>query len=323
MADHLRRASRRLDVKVMMDDLGSAMAAATPPPGGYPSGYVPPTDIARYMRRGSRVKARRAGNPWLTGDHVKLSTMDGEVAWLGGMNFGSEYRYDWHDLMVRIEGPVVKRLEWEFHRAWAHAGWSGDLGYMLNTLFRERLVANYREDEHAEQWVPLRLLSTRTSKRELYHTQLAAMDASQSYIYIATPYFTNQRAITGLINARARGVDVRVILPGEGNHGVMNSANLITANRLLEGGVRVYVYPGMSHVKAAIYDGWVTTGSANFDRLSLKVNQEMNIASSDPRVAELFLAELFIPDLVRSQELLQPIPMTAADHWARILMVPL
>ena len=51
---------------------------------------------------------------------------------------------------------------------------------------------------------------------------------------------------------------------------------------MLKHGIRVYVYPGFTHAKAAVFDGWASVGTANLDRLSLKLNREINIATSEP-----------------------------------------
>jgi cardiolipin synthase len=69
----------------------------------------------------------------------------------------------------------------------------------------------------------------------------------------------------------------------------------------------------MSHVKAAIYDGWMCVGSANFDKLSLKINKELNLATSDPATVDALLNQVFIPDLMMSREIVEPVevPMTA------------
>ena len=61
----------------------------------------------------------------------------------------------------------------------------------------------------------------------------------------------------------------------------MSSANLLAANLFLRNGVRVYGYPGMSHVKAAIFDGWACIGSANFNKLSAA--PQPRDATSPPR----------------------------------------
>ena len=319
IADLLRARSDEVRVRVMMDDLGSMMAGLVPPPEGYSAGFQPPTDMVRYLRGGSEVQSRRVGNPWLTGDHAKLTIVDGDVAYLGGMNYGAEYRYHWHDMMVRVEGPVVDRLQKEFDRAWAHAGPGGDLAYLIRSLRLPRL----EETDMPEGMVPLRVLRTRTGKREILRTQLAAIQATRQYIYIATPYFTEPDVIKALLAARSRGVDVRVALPGEGNHGIMNSANLFTANQLLEGGVRIFIYPGMTHVKAAVYDGWASFGSANFDRLSFKMNQEINLATSDPDAVERLHRQLFTPHFAVSVEITEPLEWTWEDYIAGMLARPL
>jgi phosphatidylserine/phosphatidylglycerophosphate/cardiolipin synthase-like enzyme len=62
----------------------------------------------------------------------------------------------------------------------------------------------------------------------------------------------------------------------------------------------------MSHLKAALIDGWSCFGSANLDKLSLRLNLETNLASSDPGVANALLTQLFEPDFTRSRELDSP-----------------
>ena len=95
-------------------------------------------------------------------------------------------------------------------------------------------------------------------------------------------------------------------------------SNILAANLMFENGIRVYIFPGFSHVKASIFDGWICVGSANFDRLSLRINRELNIASSDPEVAEDLIEQLFEPDFRRSAELNDPIPERWVDHLVEI-----
>jgi phosphatidylserine/phosphatidylglycerophosphate/cardiolipin synthase-like enzyme len=92
------------------------------------------------------------------------------------------------------------------------------------------------------------------------------------------------------------------ILPTRGDSGFMNSANLIATRAFLKNGVRVYAYPGMTHVKAALYDGWAIVGSANFDKLSLRVNGETCVATSDPGFAGALRRDLFERDFARATE---------------------
>jgi phosphatidylserine/phosphatidylglycerophosphate/cardiolipin synthase-like enzyme len=62
----------------------------------------------------------------------------------------------------------------------------------------------------------------------------------------------------------------------------------------------------MTHVKAALYDGWACLGSANFDKLSLRVNREANVATADPAFVERLRRELFEVDFARSREIGEP-----------------
>jgi phosphatidylserine/phosphatidylglycerophosphate/cardiolipin synthase-like enzyme len=122
-----------------------------------------------------------------------------------------------------------------------------------------------------------------------------------------------------LVKARLRGVDVRVILPMSGNHGIMNKANVPAANTLLKYGARVYIYPGMSHIKAGIYDGWACFGSANFDKLSFRVNKELNLGISDPVFVNDLRQQVFEADMARSVEMLEPLPENWGNTWASIV----
>ena len=77
------------------------------------------------------------------------------------------------------------------------------------------------------------------------------------------------------------------------------------ANKLWNNGVRVYFYKGMSHVKAALYDGWAVVGSANFDKMSLFVNQEMSLGISDPDFVRELEERLFEKDFAQSEEMVR------------------
>jgi len=83
---------------------------------------------------------------------------------------------------------------------------------------------------------------------------------------------------------------------------------------MLANGIRVYMYPGMSHVKAAIFDGWACVGSANFDKLSLEINKELNLATSEPAVVNELLERVFLPDMDASTEINEPLELTLQAH---------
>jgi cardiolipin synthase len=313
IADLLKKRSAEVKVRVLMDDAGSLFAANvardTPPPAGFQR----PSDIQAYLTAGSKVQVRATANPWLTVDHRKCFVIDGRQAFLGGMNIGSQYRYQWHDLMAGLTGPVVGRLEKDYREAWAHAGPLGDFAYAWISLFP---AAASRRNKIPDG-IDIRPLRTATFKSDIYRAQLEAINRARSYIYIENAYFDDNTILRALIQARRRGVDVRVIFPSQNDSGLMQTSDEVTGNELIENGARVYIYPGMTHVKAAIYDGWACLGSANFNKMSLRIGQELDVAFSDPATAGRLKKDLFEADFRRSRELTQPLPLNWLDSFVK------
>ena len=300
-----RRSREGVDVRVLFDGLGS-IGASGAQSRSLPDDHQHPLSIENYLTSQSNVQVRKSKNPWLTGDHVKTMIIDRELAYIGGMNIGREYRYDWHDLMVEIRGPVLDKINREFAIEWGRAGVLGDFSYLFN--WREKSL-NRDLDGY-----PVRLLYTKPGRDEIYQLQREAILRSQRYIYIENAYFTDDALLRALIVARRRGVDVRVIIPLETDRGMITRNITLAANVMLKHGIRVYIYPGFSHAKAAIFDGWASVGSANLDRLSLHINKEINIATSEPSAVQALTEALFEPDFAQSREMTEPFPVRWTDH---------
>jgi cardiolipin synthase len=298
-ADLLKRRSADIDVYVMVDGLGTIAGAAAQPT------YQPPTgsgggSVINYLQQDSKVKVRVLENPWLTGDHTKSIIVDQRIAFVGGMNIGREYRYEWHDLMLELAGPVVDNIRRDFEKTWVRHMFLGDLLAPLKVV--------KPVNKATSEMYPIRVLTTGPRDAQILKAQIAAIRHSQQRIYIQNAYFTSDAILYELVMARRRGVDVRVILPLRSDSGLIDRANAIAANKMIANGIRVYIFPGMSHVKGAIYDGWACLGSANFDALSLQVNRELNVATSHPPAVEALLRRVFLPDMERSVELTEPFP---------------
>jgi len=300
-----RRSREGVTVRVLFDGLGT-IAASGEQSSTQPETHRAPISIESYLTHRSRVAVRETKNPWLTGDHVKTMVIDKRLAFLGGMNIGREYRYDWHDMMVEVQGPVVDEINREFQVAWGRAGTFGDFSY----LFAWRM----RDDNQHLGGYPVRLIYTKPGRHEIYDLQREAIRRSRRYIYIENAYFTDDALLKELILARRRGVDVRVIIPLETDRGLITRNITLAANKMLAHGVRVYIYPGFSHAKAAIFDGWASVGSANLDRLSLHINKEINITTSEPAAVNELMASLFEPDFEKSAELTEPFTQRWTDH---------
>lgn len=311
IADLLRERAQDLQVRVLVDGLGTLGAGMASSPS-LPGGHVPEPSITRYLQRDSQVKVRTVSNVWLAGDHTKTILVDGETAFLGGMNIGREYRYDWHDLMVEVNGPVVGEIATSFRQAWRDAGWFADLRRLFG---RERsATVAARADDY-----PVRLLYTRPADAQILRAQIAATRRARRHIYLENPYLTSDAMIYELARARRRGVDVRVILPYRTDSGLITRSNALAANTLLRHGIRVYIYPGMSHLKAAVYDGWACLGSANLDHLSLRTNREMNLATSHAPAVDALVEQVFTVDMARAVELKSPLPADWSHYLAELL----
>jgi phosphatidylserine/phosphatidylglycerophosphate/cardiolipin synthase-like enzyme len=111
-----------------------------------------------------------------------------------------------------------------------------------------------------------------------------------------------------------------VVLPRVNDFKAGGRGNLVTANYLLQRGVRVYFYPGMTHVKAMLADDWACLGSGNLSHLSLRLSQEDNIATSDPAFAARLKHDLFEEDFARSYELKEPISVDWIDFVADLVL---
>jgi cardiolipin synthase len=307
-----RRAEEGVEVKVLLDGFGTIVATGTEHEST-PEDYVAPESVRRFLEEGSDIEVRQARNPWLVaGDHVKTTIIDDEIAFTGGMNIGREYRYVWHDMMMEARGPVVDIIRQEFRDAWSHAGLFGDVGYFFHKMRRNREFAD-------DIGYPVRALFTRPGNSEIFRAQIAAIRNAKKQIYIQNAYFTDDAMLYELARARRRGVDVRVIMPLVGNHGPVNRSNVLAVNAMLEHGIRVYLYPGMSHIKAAVFDGWACLGSANWDKLSFRTNKELNIATSHPQAVDELIARVFKVDIENSVEILEPFPERWSDRLAEVV----
>jgi len=312
VANRLRSRSASVDIRIMVDGLADLFATRLDSQS-MPEDTVLPSSISDYLTYESRIEFRKQSNPWFTGDHAKITLIDSQRAFLGGMNIGREYRYDWHDLMMEIEGPIVARLQFEFDKNWARSGMFGDFGMMFES------IKGYPRST-TPRGIPLRLLTTSLRDSQIYRAQVAAIRRARNRIYIQNAYFSDDKILFELVRARHRGVDVRVILGAENDSGIHDLSNQSSIDLMLEHGIRVYRYPGMTHVKAAVYDGWACLGSANFDKLSLQINREINLGFSDPATVQRLVERVFLRDFQVAEELHQAPVLDARHHFAELIV---
>ena len=99
----------------------------------------------------------------------------------------------------------------------------------------------------------------------------------------------------------------------------INKSHATAINKMRKHGIRVYVYPGMSHLKVAVYDGWACFGSANLDNLSLRVNREMNIATSHAPAVDALMERVFEPDMEHATDVTKPLPTNLSHFFAELV----
>jgi cardiolipin synthase len=122
-------------------------------------------------------------------------------------------------------------------------------------------------------------------------------------VRITTAYFVPDDELTRrLCEARARGVEVQVLLPG--THIDKRFVQLAGEHRyeqLLDAGVEIWHYErSMLHAKVMTVDGLVANiGSANLNRRSVSLDEEVNLVALD-RGFTAVLDEQFDDDLTRS-----------------------
>ena len=274
-------------VKLLLDSVGSARyknykVIKRLEDGGCQVGWYHPIKLLLLNRFDNRT-------------HRELLVVDGRVGFTGGAGVADHWAGDaenpdhWRDTSVRVEGPAVSTLQTAFTLKWlettgemlsgpdyfAAAGQAGPL--TVHTVLSEP--------------------ETRSSPARILYF-LSIMSARKS-ILIANPYFIpDEKAIELLLDARKRGVDVKIMVAGEHNdHTAARRNSSRIYGELLEAGVEIYEYDRtMMHHKYMVCDGvWSTIGTINFDNLSFALNDEDNVCVYDPGFAGQ-LSQMFQQD---------------------------
>jgi len=232
-------------------------------------------------------------------DHRKILVVDDDVAFVGGYNIGSLYATDWRDTHARLTGDVVAEMQNAFIDFWN-----------LTTRSNRELP-----DPRRRSWTPNIRVHRNIPRQFVYPIRgvyLDAIDRAEHHVWMTHAYLVpDEDMLRALLNAVGRGVDVRIIIPEQSNHIIVDWVSRGFYATLLRGGVRLFLYQGaMVHAKTATIDGqWSTVGTANIDRLSLWGNYEINVEVFDPDVARQ-LEEIFAVDAGNCREL-------HLDQWRR------
>ena len=252
---------------------------------GYGSPAFSPGFVAGLAEAGVRLRAFDPHRPLLglrmhvfRRLHRKLAVVDGERAFVGGINFSADHLGDFgpeakQDYAVEVEGPVVAQIR----------------GFMLEAL---------RGDGTGEGWRPPRggggdamrfvVRDNRARRRDIERTYREAIRAARREILVANAYFfPGYGFLRDLRRAARRGVAVTLVLQGEPDTKLARTAARMLYRHLAAAGVRLHEYCRRPfHGKVAVVDGeWATIGSSNLDPLSLSLNLRPNLVARDAAFA--------------------------------------
>jgi cardiolipin synthase len=302
----LERQSRGVQVNIIYDSVGGI--------------HTPKAFFERLQQAGvavlefNPVNPLNAKTPWLLNnrDHRKILIVDGQTAFIGGINISSVYSsgsvlhrsgnvsgsprtdsVNWRDTDLQLDGPVVGELQKLFM-----ATWEKQRGKPL-------ALKNYYPDLKAQGTDIVRAIGSSYDDPYslIYLTLISAIGNAEKQVYLTNAYFVpDPQLLKSLTDAAARGVDVRLILPGKSDSELVFHAGRAHYNGLLEGGVKLYERKGaLLHSKTAVIDGvWSTVGSTNLDWRSFLDNDEVNAVILG-REFGAKMKDMFTKDLAASQ----------------------
>jgi cardiolipin synthase len=269
----LERAARRgVHVRLVVDGVGNLLLGLGT---GSPKSWMLGRDMIKRLQQAG-VEVTRAWRWSLQPaarhvDHRKVVAIDDTVGYVGGMNFGKTTA-GWNDAMVRMTGGAAQAL----------AG--------AQELRHQQLRPTPRMQSLKARTTPQPtravLLSNAPDQQQFEITDWYAKRIAEAKrrIWVTSPALLDRKVIQALKAAAERGVDVRVIVPGEGLKGIpfQYPMQKAVAAGVAEAGIRVREMRGFSHMKSMVVDDWATVGSFNLTNRSAQHDHELNVASADP-----------------------------------------
>jgi cardiolipin synthase len=285
----VRKASEGVPVRLVVDRQGSD------PEGGAREHYD------RLLRAGVQVCVVRATKPraqkgplgtggatgWNLGglghiDHRKVIVVDGSIGWVGGAGIEDHFEDGrFHDLFLRVTGPVVSQLQLVFLAGFR---WLG------GTIPAQEVDALFPAAEPGADAVPAVVLHNAPGRYRPITDQIARMlDGARETLDVVNPYVTDRGMIRRIERTARRGVRVRLFVPANANNWACAAAQQFHHAKLLDAGVRILEYPTMLHAKAFARDREeLLAGTCNLEAWSLKRFFEIDLLVRSPALTGQF-----------------------------------
>jgi len=211
-------------------------------------------------------------------DHRKVVVVDGRIGWVGGAGIEDHFEDGrFHDLFVRVTGPVVSQFQLVFV---ASMRWLGGKPDGVEALFPDESAGN----------IPAVVLHNAPGRyRPITDAIAGLLDGARETLDVINPYVTDRRMIQRIESAARRGVDVRLFVPANANNWACAAAQQFHHGALLDAGVRILEHPVMLHAKAFVREGEeLLAGTCNLEAWSLKRFFEIDIRLRSKDVAAQF-----------------------------------
>ena len=246
-------------------------------------------------------------------NHRKLVIVDGQVAYTGGYNFGSEYvhgypkkKLKWYDAMFRIKGTCINGMQLNFLMDWC---------FSTDELILE-------DPETKTKYFPQKMGSERIKNTHAFtqvlsdgpdcdETEIKEMLRhlivnSKSHIYLTTPYLIpSDDVLNDLKLAAYSGVDVRIVIPDVPDKKLVYICSESYIEPLLTAGIRIYkMKEHFIHSKLYVFDDSVSMfGTVNFDMRSFFLNFEQNVIQFHDKELNREMTTTIYELLNRSEEI--------------------
>lgn len=270
----------------------------------------------RQRFRATRVSRR---------DHRKVLTVDGAVAFCGGLNLGKPWApiadggEGWRDDVARVTGRAAQTLRAMFFDVWRRQLASDPIEARVNS-WRQRSREAQGELSHAgERSVVVLGHDGWAARRAIRRAYLSRIRSARRVILLENSYFLPDRTVRrALGQAARRGVEVRVIVPAMGDVPAVTYATRGLYAGMFKRGMHVHEWQrGVLHAKTGLVDDWATTGSYNLDFVSLRYNLEVNVASTDASFVRSVEASLR-KDIAEGCAEVDPVRWSQRAVWERV-----
>ncbi len=272
--------------------------------------------------------------------HQKMVVIDGQIAFVGGMDLTTFQgdRWDtsghpirrsvnWHDVQIGLRGEAVADVEHNFHQRWKGSG-GGSLPHIDPVV-----DPDWMTPVQVVRTIPSGLYdSVPDGEFGIYHAYCTAIREAKRLIYLENQYLWSSEIVDALKEVIDRPHDdpfrIVLVLPARAYSGKWDNDHHVKELRDADrgrgivsiyapyasgpsAGSEAFAYRAIYvHAKVAIIDDeWFTVGSANLNDRGMINDSEMNVAVRDPEIAHALRVRLWSEHLGIDPDVIESTPI--------------